>query len=54
MRNFEELRVAMAGVYGIISQNKNDRIKYDAYKINIEPVNPENYRSMREVYGLDS
>lgn len=30
-----------------------DRIKYDAYKINIVPVNPESYRSMREVYGLD-
>ena len=30
-----------------------DRIKYDAYKINIVPTNPESYRSMREVYGLD-
>ena len=30
-----------------------DRIKYDAYKINIVPVNPESYKSMREVYGLD-
>lgn len=30
-----------------------DRIKYDAYKINIVPVNPSNNRSMREVYGLD-
>lgn len=30
-----------------------DRIKYDAYKINIVPVDPTNYRSMREVYGLD-
>ena len=30
-----------------------DRIKYDAYKINIVPINPESYRSMREVYGLD-
>ena len=29
------------------------RIKHDAYKINIIPVNPESYRSMREVYGLD-
>ena len=27
-----------------------DRIKHDAYKINIIPTN---YRSMREVYGLD-
>ena len=30
-----------------------DRIKYDAYKINIIPTDPVNYRSMREVYGLD-
>jgi len=30
-----------------------DRIKHDAYKINIAPVDPTNYRSMREVYGLD-
>ena len=30
-----------------------DRIQYDAYKINIVPVDPANNRSMREVYGLD-
>ena len=30
-----------------------DRIKHDAYKINIVPSDPANYRSMREVYGLD-
>lgn len=30
-----------------------DRIKHDAYKISIVPVDPSNYRSMREVYGLD-
>lgn len=30
-----------------------DRIKHDAYKINIVPMDPTNYRSMREVYGLD-
>lgn len=30
-----------------------DRIKHDAYKINIVPTDPSNYRSMREVYGLD-
>ena len=30
-----------------------DRIKHDAYKINIIPADPANYRSMREVYGLD-
>lgn len=30
-----------------------DRIKYDAYKINIVPLDPVNNRSMREVYGLD-
>ena len=30
-----------------------DRIKHDAYRINIEPEDPANYHSMREVYGLD-
>ena len=30
-----------------------DRIKHDAYKINIMPTYPTNYKSMREVYGLD-
>lgn len=30
-----------------------DRIKHDAYKINIVPTDPANYRSMREVYGLN-
>ncbi len=30
-----------------------DRIKHDSYKINIIPTDPANYRSMREVYGLD-
>ncbi len=30
-----------------------DRIKHDAYKINIVPTDPTSYKSMREVYGLD-
>lgn len=30
-----------------------DRINHDAYKINIIPTDPTNYRCMREVYGLD-
>lgn len=30
-----------------------DRIKHDAYKINIIPMGLSNYRSIREVYGLD-
>lgn len=30
-----------------------DRIVYDAYKINIESINPAKDLSMREVYGLD-
>lgn len=30
-----------------------DRIKHDAYKINIIPTDPANYKSMWEVYGLD-
>ena len=29
-----------------------DRIKHDAYKINIVPTDPANYKSMREVYDL--
>jgi len=31
-----------------------DRIVYDAYKINIESIDPSKDISMREVYGLDS
>ena len=30
-----------------------DRIVYDAYKINIESIDPQKDLSMREVYGLD-
>lgn len=30
-----------------------DRIVHDAYRINIESIDPTNDRSMREVYGLD-
>lgn len=30
-----------------------DRIMHDAYKINIVPTDPSNYRFMREVYGLN-
>lgn len=30
-----------------------DRIKHGVYKINIIPTDRTNYRSMREVYGLD-
>ncbi len=30
-----------------------DRIKHDAYKINIIPTDPAKARSMREIYGLD-
>ena len=30
-----------------------DRIKHDAYKINIVPADATQYRSMREVYGMD-
>ena len=29
-----------------------DRIKYDAYKIKIQAIDPDRDRSMREVYGL--
>ena len=30
-----------------------DRIEHDAYKIDIKPENKVNYKSMREVSGLD-
>jgi DNA replication protein DnaC len=30
-----------------------DRIVYDAYKINIESIDPTKDLSMRQVYGLD-
>ena len=30
-----------------------DRIKYDGFTINIIPTDPSNYKSMREVYGMD-
>lgn len=30
-----------------------DRIVHDAYKINIEPIDPSKDTSMREVYGMD-
>ena len=30
-----------------------DRIKHDSYRISIVPTDPANYRSIREVYGLD-
>ena len=30
-----------------------DRIVYDAYKINIESIDPSKDISMREVYGID-
>ncbi|MBR0230120.1 MAG: ATP-binding protein [Erysipelotrichaceae bacterium] len=30
-----------------------DRIKYDAYKIRIQAIDPDHDRSMRELYGLD-
>lgn len=36
-----------------LSEETLGRIKHDAYKINIIPTGPANYRSMREVYGLD-
>ena len=43
----------LGGDDSLLAEAILDRIKYDAYKINIVPVNPANSRSMREVYGLD-
>lgn len=31
-----------------------DRINYDVCKTNVAPTAPTNYRSMKEVYGLES
>lgn len=36
-----------------LAESVHDRIKHDAYKIHIIPTDPINYRSMREVCGLD-
>lgn len=35
------------------SSPESHRIVYDAYKINIESINPSKDVSMREVYDLD-
>ena len=43
----------LGGDDGPLAEAILDRIKHDAYKINIIPTDPTNYRSMREVYGLD-
>lgn len=36
-----------------MSYNELDRIVYDAYKINIQSIDPSKDISMRQVYGLD-
>ncbi len=46
-------QVSIGGDDSPLSEAILDRIKHDAYKINIVPTDPANYRSMREVYGLD-
>ena len=43
----------LGGDYSPLAEAILDRIKRDAYKINIVPTYPSNYHSMREVYGLD-
>jgi len=50
----------LSGWYGQLGGNSTplaeailDRIAHDSYKINIQPTEAGNYRSMREVYGLD-
>ena len=50
---FEEWYDQLGGDDSPLSEAILDRIKHDAYKINIIPTDPANYRSMREVYGLD-
>ena len=43
----------LGGTDGPLADAILDRIVHDAYKINIEPVDPSKDLSMREVYGLD-
>jgi DNA replication protein DnaC len=43
----------LGGYDKLLAEAILDSIKHDAYKINIIPTDPANYRSMREVYGLD-
>ena len=40
----------LGGNDSLLTEASLDRIKHNAYKINIVPTNPSNYRSMREVY----
>lgn len=37
----------------IVSKAILDRIKHDAYRMNIVPIDPSNYHSMREIVGLN-
>lgn len=43
----------LGGDDSLLAEAILDRIKHNAYKINIVPTDPANYRSMREVYGLE-
>ena len=42
----------LGGVDSPLAEAILDCIKHDAYRINIVPTDPINYRSMREVDGL--
>ncbi len=44
----------LGGKSSPLTESILDRITHDSYKINIVPIDPSNYRSMREIYGLDS
>ena len=43
----------LGGEDSLLAEAILDRIKYDAYKINIVPVDPANSKSIREVYGMN-
>jgi len=43
----------LSGNDGPLADAILDRIVHDAYKINIESINPAKDISMREIYGLD-
>lgn len=49
----EEWYIQLGGQDSPLSDAILDRIVYDAYKINIESIDPSRDKSMREVYGLD-
>lgn len=44
---------SLAGMTVPLADAIIDRIAHDSYMINITSIDPQNDKSMREVYGLD-